>query len=391
MTLPLYMKDLFGYETGLALATVIGFFFGFVLERAGFGRAQNIVSQFYFTDMRVLKVMFTAVATAGLGLAALSGYGVLDMSMVTVPPAFLWSQVVGGLLVGAGMAVSGYCPGTCVVAGASGNLDGVATFGGIVVGSLLFGVAYPALEGLYMAAPLDGVLLFDLIGVPHAVLAAGVLLMAVGAFLGGEKVERIFARRNGTDAPGSNPGVRNKVIVVLGALGVAALISIPLGGKTEASVTAQSHASVTAMELAGRLVRDPSGVHLVDLRAPAKCKARTIPGAICLQPGGKGAFLADLPSTRTLVLFGQRGVVRLPAPARQFRGPVMVLDGGFEAFDRLVLRRPQPPRAPTAATLADYRLRAALYGHFTGARVKARAVTVKPMKVTRKIRKGGGC
>ena len=390
MTLPLYMKDLFGYETGLALATVIGFFFGFVLERAGFGRAQNIVAQFYFTNMRVLKVMFTAVATAALGLAALSGFGVLDLSSVTVPPAFLWSQVVGGLLVGAGMAVSGYCPGTCVVAGASGNLDGVATFGGIVAGSLLFGVAYPLLEGLYMAAPLDGVLLFDLVGIPHAVLAAGVLLMAVGAFWGGERVERIFAKRNGTDAPRSNPGLRNKVFGVMGALGVVALVSIPLGGKTEASITAPNTAAVGALELAQLLVRDPSALHLVDLRAPATCKARTIPGAICLQSADT-SFIADLPATRKLVLFGQGSKVALPAAVGKYSGPAMVLDGGFEAFDAAVLRRPAPPKNPTRATLSDYGLRAALYGHFTGTKVKARPLMVKPMKVKRKIKKGGGC
>ena len=391
MTLPFYMKDLFGYETGLALATVIGFFFGFVLERAGFGRAQNIVAQFYFTNMRVLKVMFTAVATAGLGLAGLSGFGVLDLSAVMVPPAFLWSQVVGGLLVGAGMTVSGYCPGTCVVAGASGNLDGVATFGGIVVGSLLFGLAYPLVEGLYLAAPLDGVLLFDLIGVPHAVLAVGVLLMAVGAFLGGEKVERIFARRNDSEPPRSNPGLRNKVFLVMGAMAVLALVSIPLGGETEARVAPRSSVGVGAVALARMMVRDPTALHLVDLRAPARCKARTIQGAICLPKGGDSSFVADLPATRALVLFGQGSDVKIPAPARKYGGPMMVLEGGFDAFDEAILRRPLPPKTPTTETLADYRLRAALYGHFTGSKVTARAVVVKPLRVKRQIKKGGGC
>jgi len=385
------MKDLFGYETGLVLATVIGFFFGFVLERAGFGRAQNIVAQFYFTNMRVLKVMFSAVATAALGLAALSGFGVLDLSSVTVPPAFLWSQVVGGLLVGVGMAVSGYCPGTCVVAGASGNLDGVATFGGIVAGSLLFGLVYPLVEGLYMAAPLHGVLLFDLIGIPHAVLAAGVLLMAVGAFLGGEKVERIFAKKNDSEPPRSNPGVRNRVFMVMGALGVLALVSIPLGGETEANVAPPSAARVGAVQLAQLLVRDPSALQMVDLRAPNSCKAKTIPGAICLSATRDTSFIADLPATRKLVLFGQRGLGKLPASASRFDGPVVVLEGGYSSFERLVLKRPRSPQKPTPDTLESYRLRFALHSHFTGSRVKARPVAIKPMKVKRKIRKGGGC
>ena len=41
--LPLYMIDAFGRETGLVLGVAIGFAFGFVLERSGFGRA-NILA-----------------------------------------------------------------------------------------------------------------------------------------------------------------------------------------------------------------------------------------------------------------------------------------------------------------------------------------------------------
>ena len=79
--LPLYPNDVFGFPTGLLLGTLIGFAFGFVLERAGFGNAKNLAAQFYLTDTRVLKVMFSAIATACAGLALLSGLGVLDLSL----------------------------------------------------------------------------------------------------------------------------------------------------------------------------------------------------------------------------------------------------------------------------------------------------------------------
>ena len=65
--LPLYMKDAFGEPVGFVLATLLGFGFGFVLERSGFGRANVLSAQFYFTDTRVLKVMFSAIVTALLG------------------------------------------------------------------------------------------------------------------------------------------------------------------------------------------------------------------------------------------------------------------------------------------------------------------------------------
>ena len=42
----------------------IGFAFGFTLETAGFGDSRKLAAQFYFKDMTVLKVMFTAIVVA---------------------------------------------------------------------------------------------------------------------------------------------------------------------------------------------------------------------------------------------------------------------------------------------------------------------------------------
>ncbi|NOZ02674.1 MAG: YeeE/YedE family protein, partial [Deltaproteobacteria bacterium] len=146
MIFPLYGLDTLGYETGLVVYTLVGVGFGFVLERAGFGQAPNLAAQFYGTNMLVLKVMFTAIVTAAVGLVLLAGVGVLDLSHVQVPPTFLWPQLVGGLLLGVGFVISGYCPGTAVVATSSGNLDGIGTLVGVAVGSLVYGLIYPAIQ-----------------------------------------------------------------------------------------------------------------------------------------------------------------------------------------------------------------------------------------------------
>ena len=71
MELPLYMNDFFGHQTGLVFGALIGICFGFVLERAGFGRSTILAAQFYLTDLRVLKVMFTSIVTALLGMTIL--------------------------------------------------------------------------------------------------------------------------------------------------------------------------------------------------------------------------------------------------------------------------------------------------------------------------------
>ena len=72
-------------QIGLVVALVIGFGFGFVLERAGFGRSTKLAAQFYLHDMTVFKVMFTAIVTGLLGLVILSGLGLADLE--TTPGA----------------------------------------------------------------------------------------------------------------------------------------------------------------------------------------------------------------------------------------------------------------------------------------------------------------
>jgi len=98
----------FSLMTYLGMAVLLGFLFGFVLERAGFSSALKLTAQFYFKDFAVLKVMFTAIVVAMLGIVFLSLVGWLNMGQVYVPATFLWPQLVGGLLLGAGFIVGGY-------------------------------------------------------------------------------------------------------------------------------------------------------------------------------------------------------------------------------------------------------------------------------------------
>lgn len=108
MNAPLYKYGLFSLGTSFFIAVLIGIAFGFFLERAGFSSAKKLVSQFYFRDFTVLKVMFTAIIVAMLGLLYFDMLGWIDLSKVYVTPTFLWPQLVGGLLLGFGFAVGGY-------------------------------------------------------------------------------------------------------------------------------------------------------------------------------------------------------------------------------------------------------------------------------------------
>ncbi len=176
--------------TGLVLAVVLGFFFGFFLERGGLGNPHKLTGVFYFTDFTVPKVMFSAILVAALGIYLLSDLGLLDMSRIWIVPTYFWPQLVGGALFGAGFVLSGYCPGTAVAGFASGRLDALLTMTGIGLGSLLFAVLYPAIEGFYNSSSMENATLPSVGGLNHWIVLAFVFALAGAMFYLMERYER---------------------------------------------------------------------------------------------------------------------------------------------------------------------------------------------------------
>ena len=197
MNAPLLKYGVFGDQTSLVLAFVIGIGFGFFLERAGFGSAKKLVSQFYLNDLAVFKVMFTAIVTAMLGTTYLAWAGVLDLSLVYLVPTYWVAQVVGGLILGVGFVVGGYCPGTSVVSAATGRLDGLAFVGGVFAGTVAFAAAFRFLGPLFEAGSMGQVTIPQATGLPHGVVVFAVVVMALGGFLGAGALERRFGAARG--------------------------------------------------------------------------------------------------------------------------------------------------------------------------------------------------
>lgn len=186
MTGPLFLQGAFGYEASLVVALIIGFFFGFVLERAGFGDSRNLTNIFYFRDMRVLRVMFSALSTAMVGLIILSWLGLFDYSILleySLLETYLWPQVVGGILFGLGFVVGGYCPGTAAVGVVSGKIDGIVFLVGMVVGVWIFAAGFPVWGFFYKSSDWGRVTLWQLFGASKEIMAAIIVVMALVAFV----------------------------------------------------------------------------------------------------------------------------------------------------------------------------------------------------------------
>jgi uncharacterized membrane protein YedE/YeeE len=186
MSAPLVLSE----TVNLAMAVVIGLFFGFFLERGGMGNPHKLTGVFYRTDFAVPKMMFSAILVAATGLCLLSDLKVLDMSRVWIIPTFFWPQLLGGALFGLGYLVSGYCPGTAAVGLASGRLDALVTMAGIGIGTLLFSALYPALTGFYKMSDMGTATLPELLQVNHWTLLAVVYVFAGIMFYVMERHER---------------------------------------------------------------------------------------------------------------------------------------------------------------------------------------------------------
>jgi len=198
MNAPLFKFGMFGDEVGLIVAFLLGIGFGFFLERAGFGSAKKLTSQFYLNDLAVFKVMFTAIVTAMLGLFYLAWMGWVDLDLVFVPPTYLAPQIVGGLLLGIGFVVGGYCPGTSLVAIATGKLDAIVYALGIFAGIFAVGEAWSGLEGFVGSTAYGRLTLDQVFHLPLGTVVLLVVLMALGGFWGAAALERRFGAGEGS-------------------------------------------------------------------------------------------------------------------------------------------------------------------------------------------------
>lgn len=190
MNFPINAQPGFSPYLGLVVAFFVGIGFGFSLERAGFGSARKLTAQFYLNDWSVLKVMFTAVVVASVGFWWLVSLGVLDLTVTYINPTFLLSQIIGGLIMGLGFTIGGYCPGTSCVATATGRLDGLMYLGGVVFGILVYSLAEPLFNGLMNATAMGEYYVWQWLHVAPGVVVLIAVLMAVGAFTLATVVER---------------------------------------------------------------------------------------------------------------------------------------------------------------------------------------------------------
>jgi uncharacterized membrane protein YedE/YeeE len=180
---------------------LMGIAFGFALEKSRVFEPGIIVGQMQLRNFIMLKVFLTAVATGAVVLAALNGFGVVKLQ----PKAALYAaDAVGGLVLGAGIALAGACPGTTLAQIGVGYRDALFTLAGGLLGAVAFSYAQPWLDRTLIGTG-SKLVFTDLLNIPYwqgaiALSAAIVVILFV--------MERARPWRDdlGTDNDGNTPG-----------------------------------------------------------------------------------------------------------------------------------------------------------------------------------------
>jgi hypothetical protein len=238
----------------------IGFAFGAVLELAGFGDTRKLAGQFYFRELTVLKTMLTAIVVAAVLVFLASSLGMLDLGRVWVNPTYLWPGIVGGLVMGVGFVVGGFCPGTSLVAAATLKLDGILFVAGALFGVWAFGETVAGYQQFWLSSYMGRFTLSDWLGLTPGATVLAIVAMALAMFWMAEALERRFAPGPAIATVPVTPRLRRARQVGGGALAALAVLVAARGEPSPEARWARAPAALHQAIQERTMLVDPAEV-----------------------------------------------------------------------------------------------------------------------------------
>jgi len=357
--------DSLGSSRGFFLAFLVGLAFGFALERAGFGSSRRLAGIFYFRDMAVLKVMFTAVLTAMMGLLYAFSLGLVSPEQVYFLPTVYGAQIAGGLLFGVGFVMAGWCPGTAAVGMASGKLDALFFLIGGVIGSILFNELFSVIRPLYEWGNRGVLFVYETLSMGRASFAFLFTVVAVCCFWAAEYAEkRVTGRSDYLNTPFLK-AFSLALVILAGGLFIAPDKPTVAGTVERPPVTfeasllqsieeAMDH--VEPDELAERMVSGEAGLLVIDVRPANEFHEFHLRGAVNVPVSELISFLEPRKNSGTVVLYSN-GMTH-PAQARDSLARlghtnVFILTDGLVGFIERCLKPVSLRHEPVPAGMAE--------------------------------------
>ena len=162
----------------IGLAT--GIVFGFALEKSRVFEPGVIVGQMQLRNFLMLKIFLAAVITGLVVLAVMNGmFGV----KLSVKPLLLKADIIGGLILGIGIALAGACPGTTLAQIGSGYRDAWFVLAGGLAGALTYGYFDAPITAFFAEGSGQKIGFDHLLGLPFWVAAIALAVMLAGGLV----------------------------------------------------------------------------------------------------------------------------------------------------------------------------------------------------------------
>lgn len=285
---PLIPQNIISGDLNFFFAFLIGLAFGFILEQAGFSSSRKLAGVFYGYDFVVLKVFFTAGVTAATGIFFFQYLGWIDMDLVFVNPLFFRSAILGGVIMGFGFILGGFCPGTSFAAAVIGKIDAMVFILGIFAGIFLFGLTFDHLEPIYQHNPQGRIFIYHSLGLSQSSFLFLLIIVALAAFVVTTQLENKSSRFKELLYT-QKLNVKYPVMLLL-ILGITGLLMpekrINFPGETSkeqlnSEISTRSN-RISAQKVTHFLINDTKELHLVDVRSPEEYQRFHLPGAVNL-------------------------------------------------------------------------------------------------------------
>ncbi len=162
--------------TAVVIGVSIGFVFGFALEKSRVFEPGMIVGQMQLRNFIMLKVFLTAVITGLVVIGIMHGF----FGVKLVPKPLLYgANVLGGLILGAGITLAGACPGTVAAQIGAGYKDAWVILVGGLLGALTFSYLEPTLKPVLLSGGPGKLTLDKVVDMPFWLLASGFALLLI--------------------------------------------------------------------------------------------------------------------------------------------------------------------------------------------------------------------
>ena len=402
---PFPLNEIVGQFGTYIIYLLIGAGFGAALELSGFARSTKLTAQFYLRDMTVFKVMFSAVLVAMVLLFGAVSLGLLDYDRIWVPPTYLVPGTLGGLLLGVGFIIGGFCPGTSLTGLATWKWDALFFIVGILGGIVLFGETSSHFSHFWNSTYMGRFTLDELLGLPMGVTVFLVTVMGVLALWGGELIERAMRRKDGLEVK----KIDRKVSIGAGALILAGFAIMLIGQPTAAQlwerVAPEKQALLDNREVQihpaelrdlyyNKLVnlvmldvRDEADYNLFHIKDAERVPLDQLEDmATDLKAGPDGTVVVLMSNDETLATEGWKTLVAKGVPN------VYILEGGINNFIATCCEVPFDP-IPGGDEMLRYNITAALGANHPTSTLREHGKEIKyapKVKLEKKAPTGGG-